>query len=86
MAEKKGAAKGEKLREKEEKAEEKAEPRKPKQERRVRCSTCGITVESDKVWVEFRCPSCRKETIVRCERCKRLENSYKCSACGFIGP
>lgn len=51
-----------------------------------KCSTCGRSVESERIWVEFRCPACRKETIVRCEKCKRLENPYTCKGCGFKGP
>jgi predicted RNA-binding Zn-ribbon protein involved in translation (DUF1610 family) len=51
-----------------------------------KCSTCGRSVVSEKLWVEFRCPACRKETIVRCEKCKRLENPYTCKSCGFTGP
>ena len=56
------------------------------QKGRLRCSTCGVSVESDNIWVAFRCPACNKETITRCERCKRLENSYTCPGCGFTGP
>lgn len=53
---------------------------------RVRCTTCGISVESDRIWVEFSCPACHKENIIRCEKCKRLENQYTCEKCGFTGP
>ena len=53
---------------------------------RVRCTTCGVSVDSDRIWVEFSCPACHKEKIIRCERCKRLENQYTCESCGFIGP
>ena len=44
------------------------------------------SVESDRIWVEFSCPACRKERIIRCEKCKRLENQYTCDKCGFTGP
>ncbi len=50
------------------------------------CSTCGASVESEKIWTAFSCPACGKEKITRCERCKRLENSYVCQGCGFRGP
>ena len=53
---------------------------------KLMCSTCGVSVESEKVWVAFKCPACKKELITRCEKCKRLENSYKCNSCGFTGP
>jgi predicted RNA-binding Zn-ribbon protein involved in translation (DUF1610 family) len=59
------------------------EDKKPEEKR---CSTCGIRVESESVWVEFPCPSCGKLVITRCERCKRLENPYTCPGCGFRGP
>ena len=58
----------------------------PKAVKKLNCSTCGINVASDNVWVEFMCPGCGKETIIRCERCKRLENSYRCKKCDFVGP
>jgi predicted RNA-binding Zn-ribbon protein involved in translation (DUF1610 family) len=51
-----------------------------------KCSTCGRSVESESIWVEFPCPSCGKVKIVRCEKCKRLENPYICPSCGFRGP
>ena len=54
--------------------------------KKLKCSTCGVSVESERVWVAFRCPACGKELITRCEKCKRLENSYTCQSCGFVGP
>jgi predicted RNA-binding Zn-ribbon protein involved in translation (DUF1610 family) len=51
----------------------------------MRCTSCGRRVEADSDWVEFKCPGCRKERILRCDSCKRLENTYKCK-CGFEGP
>ena len=54
--------------------------------KRPRCTTCGLSVESEKIWVDFKCPSCGKTKIIRCERCKRLENPYTCEGCGFKGP
>ena len=49
------------------------------------CTSCGKRIESETDWVEFSCPACGKVTIIRCNKCKRLENKYKCS-CGFEGP
>jgi predicted RNA-binding Zn-ribbon protein involved in translation (DUF1610 family) len=67
--------------------QKKTEQAKPgKKVEKLRCSTCGISVESEKVWVQFKCPACGKESITRCEKCKRLENSYTCQGCGFVGP
>ena len=68
-------------------APEKAEAAsKEKTASKLRCSTCGMSVESENVWVAFNCPACNKELITRCEKCKRLENSYTCQGCGFVGP
>ena len=58
----------------------------PEAKRKPRCVTCGVSVESERIWVEFKCPACSKESIIRCEKCKRLENSYTCKSCGFKGP
>ncbi|MBL7206768.1 MAG: DUF1610 domain-containing protein [Candidatus Aenigmarchaeota archaeon] len=52
----------------------------------MKCSTCGIRLESEQNWVKFPCPGCGKETIFRCDRCKKLENTYICSKCKFEGP
>jgi predicted RNA-binding Zn-ribbon protein involved in translation (DUF1610 family) len=52
----------------------------------LRCGSCGKRVETENMWVAFPCPACSGETIVRCERCRRLSNAYKCSKCGFEGP
>ncbi|MBI5061624.1 MAG: RNA-binding protein [Candidatus Aenigmarchaeota archaeon] len=52
----------------------------------MKCTSCGTSVDVDKIWVGFLCPSCEKEKIVRCSRCKKLVNRYKCPGCGFTGP
>jgi predicted RNA-binding Zn-ribbon protein involved in translation (DUF1610 family) len=52
----------------------------------MRCTSCGRRIEAEKFWVEFDCPKCRKNKIIRCEKCKRLVNNYKCPKCGFTGP
>ena len=51
----------------------------------LQCVSCGKNVEAEANWVEFPCPKCAKTRIVRCGRCKLLENPYTC-ACGFSGP
>jgi predicted RNA-binding Zn-ribbon protein involved in translation (DUF1610 family) len=53
---------------------------------RMKCTNCGINIESEKVWVGFSCPKCGKGKIIRCDRCRKLENQYKCEECGFTGP
>jgi len=52
----------------------------------MRCTSCNKSIEAGKNWVEFKCPGCGKETIRRCELCKKTVNQYTCSGCGFIGP
>ncbi|MEE9323130.1 MAG: zinc finger domain-containing protein [Candidatus Aenigmarchaeota archaeon] len=52
----------------------------------MNCTSCGIKIETQKNWVQFDCPSCRKAEIIRCERCRRLVNTYECPSCKFIGP
>jgi len=47
------------------------------------CTSCGVKLLGDSRFVEFLCPSCGKETIFRCSRCKTLSNGYKCK-CGFV--
>jgi predicted RNA-binding Zn-ribbon protein involved in translation (DUF1610 family) len=51
----------------------------------MKCVSCGKKVETEPVWVEFICPGCGKEKIIRCDKCKRMENPYTCK-CGFTGP
>jgi predicted RNA-binding Zn-ribbon protein involved in translation (DUF1610 family) len=51
----------------------------------MKCTSCGANIEPSEKWVRFPCPACLKKEIVRCERCKKLINNYKCE-CGFIGP
>ncbi|HLD57338.1 MAG TPA: zinc finger domain-containing protein [archaeon] len=52
----------------------------------MNCNSCGVSVAVDTSWIEFDCPSCGKEKIVRCGKCKRMINKYKCAGCGFSGP
>ncbi len=51
-----------------------------------KCVSCGKRIESETDWVEFSCPSCGKGSIIRCSKCKILQNNYKCPECGFVGP
>jgi len=52
----------------------------------MKCVSCGKNVEAEDNWVEFPCPQCGKEKILRCEKCKKLAVSYECKKCGFRGP
>jgi hypothetical protein len=49
-----------------------------------RCTSCNTEVTDD--FTKFKCPSCGKEDIIRCNRCKSISKQYKCPNCGFIGP
>lgn len=51
----------------------------------LRCSTCNINLISEENFVQLDCPRCLAVTIVRCERCRRSSNTYRCD-CGFEGP
>ncbi|MBU2523251.1 MAG: RNA-binding protein [Nanoarchaeota archaeon] len=48
----------------------------------MKCSSCKIDFSAG---VKFKCPSCRKETIARCGKCKKMNVKYDCK-CGFEGP
>jgi Zn-ribbon RNA-binding protein len=49
-----------------------------------KCNTCNTAVSSE--YVEFKCPDCGGETIIRCEHCRQTAKKYTCTKCGFIGP
>ncbi len=50
------------------------------------CSSCGKTIPPYERAARFLCPNCGEVVIWRCERCRRLANTYKCPKCGFEGP
>ena len=52
----------------------------------LRCISCGKRVEAESQWVRFPCPQCGEAEILRCEKCKRQVNPYRCPACKFEGP
>ncbi|MFH1835045.1 MAG: zinc finger domain-containing protein [Methanobacteriota archaeon] len=49
-----------------------------------KCSSCGIEVLRG--YVEFNCPRCNKDKIMRCKSCRTLGTKYSCNDCGFEGP
>ncbi len=52
---------------------------------KVVCISCKTDV-TNQVCVKFKCPSCDKEEIIRCNHCRRIATSYVCGLCGFSGP
>ncbi|MBR9707544.1 MAG: RNA-binding protein [Candidatus Diapherotrites archaeon] len=48
------------------------------------CVSCKKTVYQK--YVEFPCPKCAKNKVIRCEHCRALSNEYTCTECGFVGP
>jgi Zn-ribbon RNA-binding protein len=50
------------------------------------CTSCKINVANKAGTVKFKCPSCQKFDIVRCENCRKTVAKYVCPSCGFTGP
>ncbi|PIN92402.1 RNA-binding protein [Candidatus Pacearchaeota archaeon CG_4_9_14_3_um_filter_31_7] len=48
-----------------------------------KCISCSKKIVNE--GVKFKCPSCLKENICRCDACRKKAVQYKCK-CGFIGP
>jgi predicted RNA-binding Zn-ribbon protein involved in translation (DUF1610 family) len=47
------------------------------------CASCGrLSVE----YVEFKCPGCLEENIVRCYSCREKHTRYRCTKCATEGP
>ena len=55
-------------------------------EKKAICSSCKKDITNDVGSVKFKCPSCGKTEIVRCQKCRKIAANYKCAECGFIGP
>ena len=47
------------------------------------CSSCGRLTSG---YVEFKCPSCGEQDIVRCNSCRENYTKYRCQKCNFEGP
>ncbi len=50
------------------------------------CNSCGTNLIGEDDFVRFDCPKCGEETVIRCRKCRRKKNVYKCGECGFEGP
>lgn len=53
---------------------------------RLECTTCHTNVVTENSFIKFKCPGCGEVEIIRCERCRKSSNIYKCPKCGFEGP
>ncbi|MCX6818715.1 MAG: zinc finger domain-containing protein [Candidatus Aenigmarchaeota archaeon] len=52
----------------------------------MKCTSCHENLLSEDNFTKFKCPSCLKVELVRCESCRKKSNIYVCSKCGFEGP
>ncbi|MBS3163335.1 RNA-binding protein [Candidatus Woesearchaeota archaeon] len=55
-------------------------------EKELKCNSCKEDIRVDTGSTAFKCPSCSKEIIARCNRCRKTAVRYKCLSCGFSGP
>lgn len=55
-------------------------------EERLTCVSCKKNITNQKGSVQFQCPQCIKQTLVRCSHCRETAIRYKCPQCGFTGP
>ena len=51
----------------------------------MKCDSCGSSISAMDRYTKFKCPSCSKQEITRCQACKIRSNKYNCG-CGFEGP
>ncbi|HII16860.1 TPA: RNA-binding protein [Candidatus Woesearchaeota archaeon] len=50
------------------------------------CISSKRRITNDTGAVQFPCPSCGKETIVRSKQAREIVAPYTCPSCGFTGP
>jgi LSD1 subclass zinc finger protein len=50
------------------------------------CTSCKSKLIGTSGSVNFECPSCSKEEIVRCPSCRNDSIKYTCKNCSFVGP
>jgi len=50
------------------------------------CTSCNKPIAPFERAVRFKCPNCGAIIIWRCEKCRKLVNTYTCPNCGFVGP
>ena len=52
----------------------------------MHCTSCKMKMVSSEGIATFKCPSCGKEDVVRCKKCRVDSIPYVCSDCAFEGP
>lgn len=52
----------------------------------MKCTVCSANIIPGENYVEFVCPKCGEEKVIRCKKCKLTANEYTCKKCGFVGP
>lgn len=52
----------------------------------IQCISCKKRITNDAGAVNFPCPNCGEEEIIRCSGCRKLAVRYKCTKCEFEGP
>lgn len=50
------------------------------------CSSCKKRITNVTGTAKFKCPSCGKMDIIRCDHCRKIAAKYSCAACNFTGP
>lgn len=51
-----------------------------------KCISCHKEITNNKGVTSFKCPSCGKYEIVRCNHCRKIVAKYTCPGCKFVGP
>jgi predicted RNA-binding Zn-ribbon protein involved in translation (DUF1610 family) len=53
---------------------------------KYKCTSCHAEIAPREHAARFLCPNCGDVELVRCEKCRKLSNPYKCEKCGYEGP
>ncbi|ABR56961.1 zinc finger domain-containing protein [Methanococcus aeolicus] len=53
---------------------------------KYKCTSCHAEIAPREHAARFLCPNCGEVELVRCEKCRKLSNPYKCGKCGYEGP
>ena len=50
------------------------------------CSGCKKSIRNISGSASFKCPSCGKYEMIRCDHCRKISTRYTCPECNFEGP